>query len=146
MQVKCNVQVLRPEILLLLVVEGAQGWVVAWSHTTPLGTDLLLVVTQFSWIVCFLRACLFITALLLLPLILYLSDYISHSLLDFKVLEEREYDFQPESSPIMCSQEMLGWKKYIRTTKKQLCTKISYNKSVIDLNKGHLHLQQVEWV
>lgn len=57
MQVKCNVQVLRPEILLLLAVEGAQGWVVAWSHTMPLSIDLLSVVTQFSGIICFLRAC-----------------------------------------------------------------------------------------
>lgn len=53
---------------------------------------------------------LFITALLLLRLTLFLSDYIPHSLLDFKVLEERDYDFQPESSPIMCSQELLGGK------------------------------------
>lgn len=44
-------------------------------------------------------------------LILYLGSYISTSLLDFEILEERDHDFQPESFPI-CSQEMVYWEKY----------------------------------
>lgn len=126
-QLRCNIQVWRPHIILLLVVEGAQCWVVG-SQTMPLIIDPFLIIAQFSWVIHSRKACLSITitAMSWFYFILYSGHHISISL---PIRLWTLWRKRPWPSTWIVFYSMFSENvqlKNIRKTKKQVCIEINY--------------------